>query len=84
MKSTTLLLLVTWQHRGLKYLVTNRRVITALLEMYKFHSFFPLLSYAGIKLCVLMDKEPSVQFPVCRRNLAGSWLTIREGEVVRL
>lgn len=56
---------------GLKYLVTNRRVITALLEMYKFH-FFPLsLSYAGIKLCVLMDKEPSVQFPVSRRN---SWL----------
>lgn len=39
-ESKSLLLLVTWQHRGLKYLVTNRRVITALLEMYKFHLFF--------------------------------------------
>lgn len=74
-ESKSLLLLVTWQHRGLKYLVTNTRVITALLEMYKFHLFFflsPLsLSYTGIKWCVLMDKEPSVQFPVSRRN---SWL----------
>lgn len=57
---------------GPKYLITNRRVITALLEMYKFHFFPPLLlSYAGIKLGVLMDKEPNVQFPVSRRN---SWL----------
>lgn len=55
----------------LKYLVTNRRVITALLEITNF-TFFPLLlSYAGIKFCVLMDKEPSVQFPASRRN---SWL----------
>ncbi len=49
----------------LKYLVTNRRVITALLKMDK----FPLmLSNVGIKMCMLMDKGPAVQFPVCTRS----------------
>lgn len=53
----------------LQYLVTNRRVITALLEMYKFHFFFFHFSRVMLALnCVCQQTGPAVQFPVSSSN----------------
>lgn len=53
--------------QGLKDLVSNVRIIGALLERYNF--YFPfLLSNVGPKLYKLMDKSPAVQFPVSTSN----------------